>query len=408
MVPPGSRIVVVVGPGKNGGDGFVAAREFWRRGYDVSLCLLGRWDALDGRRRGACAGLDRTESLPLEESAFADADLIIDALFGARPRARHRRRGASCRRADERIRPADAGRRPALRHRRRNRGGAGNRRQGEPDHDLRGAKTRPSAPARPGVLRRGRWSPTSASAEDDLRRPGGSIYANDPASVAEVPSAPGARRRTNTSAGTCWSPPAARPVPARRGWRRGRALRIGAGLVTVASPPEALGVNAAQLTAVMLRGCDGPEGLHAILRTSGSMRSCSGPALGVHAATRAMVAVAAQARRAPGARCRCADLVRGAGLRAAWSGSGQAPTVLTPHDGEFSRLFKGHPDILDPRSKLERARRAAAYLGAVVVLKGADTVIAAPDGRAAINENGTPYLATAGSGGTCCAASSPG
>ncbi len=141
--------------------------------------------------------------------------------------------------------------------------------------------------------------------------------------------------------------------------------------------------------------------MHAILSDERLNALVVGPALGISPVTRAMVAVAAQARR---------RLVLDADALTSFEGLASelhqgfrsAPTVITPHDGEFKRLFKGHPDILDPPSKIERARRAAAYLGAVTVLKGADTVIAAPDGRAALSGNGTPYLGTAGSGDVLC------
>ena len=176
------------------------------------------------------------------------------------------------------------------------------------------------------------------------------------------------------------------------------ALRGGAGLVTLFAAGSAMAVNAAHLTAVMLRRCDDVGQLADHLADGRLNAFVLGPGFGSADKARAYAAAILEARRAlvldadglTAFRDHAADLFLLGATNA-------ARLVLTPHMGEFARLF---PDIAaEPeRGKPYMARMAAARSGAVVVLKGSDTVIAAPDGRAAINATGTPALATAGTG----------
>src|SRR5262249_24200364 len=194
------------------------------------------------------------------------------------------------------------------------------------------------------------------------------------------------------------------------------ALRCGAGLVTLVGSPAATAVNATHTTAVMVKALGDDAALAEFLGDKRRTATLIGPGAGVAAATAASVLTALRAAPAavldadalPGFAGPSETGVRATGLGFVVRGPEEAAArerlfaaikaraggvVLTPHEGEFVRLFGALPG-----SKLARARAAASVSGAVVVLKGADTVIAAPDGRAAINDNAPPWLATAGAG----------
>jgi NAD(P)H-hydrate epimerase len=168
------------------------------------------------------------------------------------------------------------------------------------------------------------------------------------------------------------------------------AARAGAGLTTIAVPEAGLPVYATALTSIMVRPLAQPDDLSRLLADARFSALLIGPGAGVTETTRARaLAMLASGRPV----LLDADAIsvfaeRPQDLFAAI----RTACVLTPHEGEFARLFNASGD------KLARARTAARLSGAVIVLKGADTVIAAPDGRAIVNSNAPPTLATAGSG----------
>jgi NAD(P)H-hydrate epimerase len=172
------------------------------------------------------------------------------------------------------------------------------------------------------------------------------------------------------------------------------AARLGSGLVTVAAPEPAFPIYAAALTGIIVQPAAVLDAFRALLADPRRNAALIGPGAGLGEATRDKVlAILAAGKRT----VLDADaLTSFADNAEVLFGAIRSPCVLTPHEGEFARLFAR---VLDGSgSKLERACRAAQLSGAVMLLKGNDTVIAAPDGRAAINPGAPPELATAGSG----------
>jgi ADP-dependent NAD(P)H-hydrate dehydratase / NAD(P)H-hydrate epimerase len=397
--PLGTRVLVVAGPGNNGGDGFVAARVLAERGYPVRVLLLPLGDA--GALRGdaaEAARMWRGTIEPAKPDTVAGAGVIVDALFGA---GLNRVVEGDARAMIEAMNscgaPIVAVDLPSGIN------GASGAVMGaavKAKESITFFRRKPGHVLLPGRLHAGNVRVVDIGIpESVLQRVRPRTFANAPAlwgGAFPIPRLDGhkySRGHAVVVSGDMSSTGAARL--AARG-----ALRAGAGLVTLASPRTALAVNATANLAVMVRAADGPDELRQLLEDRRLNAVALGPGLGVGANTRALVEVVLDGERAvvldADALTSFAD--EPAALLAAITARPGRPVVLTPHQGEFSRLFKDFLQPSEKGSKLFAARAAAQAFGAVVLLKGPDTVVAAPDGRAAINENAPPWLATAGSG----------
>lgn len=419
---------VLCGPGNNGGDGFVVARILVARGWDVACFLLGDPDALSGDAElnyGRWSGMGEF-TLPLDQFTVdgPPLDLVVDALFGtglSRPL-----RGAALGAAhtiatmrDLRDAPrivaldmpsgicADSGqvlRASAMDSPARCAFEAGLTvafETAKPGHYLSdGGKYR-------GVLRIVRLDLHYDL--DELSARTAVCDAFQPPPAALVGPSPGILKsdghKYDHGHALVLSGGPGRGGAARMAARG--ALRIGAGLVTLGCPPGALQENAGRLDAVMIRSVKGVERLAEMLADDERLSAiCIGPGFGVEAARAAAPAVLKSGR---------ATVLDGDALTAfaddprSLFDALHPACVLTPHMGEFARLFPdlaerlGRVPIEGPAfSKLDAAREAASRSGCVVLLKGADTVIAAPDGKAAVNaaqhDRAVPWLATAGAG----------
>lgn len=376
--------VVLCGPGNNGGDGFVVARLLAAAGWPVRVALLGDRGQLKGDAALAAAEWDGPVEALVPRS-IGDAKLVVDAVFGA---------GLS-KRLDsivaETLRLAETSGAVvvAIDLPSGLSGDLGGPLGYAPKADLTVTFHR-KKPAH--VIEPGRGLCGEVVVGDiGLAPVPTSLVENHPDNwAAKMPwpdaaSHKHARGRLIVISGEMWSTGAAR-LAARAG------LRIGAGLVTLLSPPDALGVNAAHSEAVMLRPFD--TDLELETAAGHADAAIIGPAAGVNEATVANLFALA--------RTGAALVVDADALTAFRDDPAELfsvldrDDVLTPHVGEFERIFPGL--LKSAPERISAARQAAAKAHAVVLIKGPDTVIAAADGRCAVNTNGSAWLATAGSG----------
>lgn len=392
--PGALRFIVFCGPGNNGGDGYVAAAALARSGANVQVFAFGDPEQLSGDAAIARAGwsgpVDRLEAYEPRKQ-----EVVIDALFGA----------GLARDVPDLVRgvidavtvaglPVLAVDLPS------GIDGATGKLRGaafQADRSVTFVSRKPGHVLLPGRTRCGTVEVFDIGIPQRIvATQAGPLWINGAAlfrSSRRPLSADDHKYRRGHL--TVFSGPSMSTGAARLS--AGAALKAGAGLVTLASPADALAANAAHLTSVMLAQINTLADVESWLADQRRNAFVLGPGFGDRERARAYaLAIAGRGR------CLLLDadgisaFVEDAGiLRDAFKGSA-GQLVITPHEGEFARLF---PEIAKGgEGKVEKALAAARAIGGIVVYKGADTVIACPDGRAAIEEKAPATLATAGSG----------
>ena len=396
-------VLVLCGPGNNGGDGYVAARLLAGRGIAVCVATSNAVKALSGDAALAAQAWDQPV-LGFDDVDFTSFDLVIDALFGAglaRPITDDYAQVID--RLNQSGRPVLAVDVPS------GVDGLSGQVLGvsvRADYCVTFFRAKPAHYLYPGRALCGSLTIADIGIEDavlsQIQTP---YYRNHPDLwVHYWPDHPVTAHKYHRSHVLVCSGGVEQGGAARLAARA--ALRGGAGLVTIASPSDALTSHAAALEAIMVRRCDDVQDWCDLLADHRRHVLVIGPGLGLHPketeTIRQMIAEGVRAKRAlvldAGALTAyegAADLLK---LALARNGLTDNPCVITPHEGEFARLFSQQSTILDKPSKAERALAAAHYLNCVVLLKGADTVIASPDGLMRINDNAPAWLGTAGSG----------
>jgi len=395
-----ARLVhVLCGPGNNGGDGYVVARLLQESGVAVSIWASGP------PRLGSDAALAvaecPVEARPLAEFMPEPGSIVVDALFGAGLSKPVGGAGAGAIALCERTKiPVVAVDLPS------GLSGETGKVLGtsfKAEATVTFVRKKPGHLLLPGRTLCGEVVVADIGIPDDVVAEAGSrCFENDPDlwiqafPSLEIDTHKYRRGHVGVFSGGPAATGAARLAAM-------AAARAGAGAVTVLSPPNAIAANAAHLTSIMLRKANSLEEVDEFLRERRPDALVFGPGLGSAAKVGAFaIDMLPRLENSPRAMVFDASALTSLAKQAeAFFAASRRPgvpqIVLTPHEGEFARLF---PDIAQDEaiSKLDRARAAAERAASTVVLKGPDTVIASPDGRAAINANGTPLLATAGSG----------